>query len=187
MANLTAQALQSGRRNTFSVGLLIALSSWGIIFFTLVWGYVVYRMRAQSWLGGYLGTSTMLLAGLNTLVMAVSSLTLFKAFKNSTQRSVVLVWGTFVLGLFFLVGQFLLWQRMLEGGLHWQGSIAGSFFFLLTGFHALHIVGALVALLVLCLNFNKWQGTLTGLGIKYFWDFLFFVWLVMFILIFIVQ
>jgi cytochrome c oxidase subunit 3 len=85
------------------------------------------------------------------------------------------------------MGQVSLWQLSLANGLRWTDSIAGSFFYLLTGFHALHIVGALVAVLLLCVKFPKWQNSMIATGIKRFWDFLLVVWLVMFLLIFIVQ
>ena len=61
------------RRNTFSIGLMIALASWALVFITLVWGYVVFRMRtspanggASVWLGEYLTPAVWSLAMLNT-------------------------------------------------------------------------------------------------------------------------
>ncbi|MBI4309990.1 MAG: hypothetical protein HY591_06630 [Candidatus Omnitrophica bacterium] len=175
------------RRNTFSIGLMIALSSWALVFFTLVWGYVVFRLRAPSWLGDHVTSPVRHLVVFNTLAMAMSSWSLSISFKKDVLRLNAWAWSAFALGLVFLAGQFRLWQMTMATGLHWQSSIAGSFFFLLTGFHALHILGAVAAVFMLCLRFKEWQGTSISLGIKYFWDFLFIVWLVMFVLIFIIQ
>ena len=175
------------QRNTFSMGLMIALSSWALVFFTLVWGYMVYRLRSESWMGNQVTVQAVLVAALNTVVIAVSTWTLFKAFKDNVVHPKRWVWGTFVLGLMFLMGQLCLWQMVLCTGLHWKTSIAGSFFFLLTGFHALHIAGALVAVLMLGLRFDEWQGSTLSIGIKHFWDFLLIVWMIMFVLIFIIQ
>jgi len=187
MPVVATSVTQLRQRNTFSVGLMIALSSWALIFVTLTWGYVVFRLRAPSWLGDYLTAPAQYIAGLNTLTIALSSWSLSVALKKNILRPGAWAWGAFGLGLVFLVGQFCLWQVIMARGLHWQSSIAGSFFFLLTGFHALHILGALIAVFILCLRIKEWQEASIGLGIKYFWDFLFVVWLVMFVLIFIIQ
>ena len=206
------------RRNTFSIGLMIALASWALVFITLVWGYVVFRMRTSAWLGEYLTPAVWSLATLNTAVIALSSLALHlglrdRAFtdllkSNGSQywpplvdnnpkntgityaeagRAVLFIWMAFLLGVFFLIGQAQLWQLIMHQGLNWRGSIAGSFFFLLTGFHALHIVGALLAVFILGVRFRFWEGSSFVIGVKYFWDFLFIVWIVMFGLIFIIK
>lgn len=187
MAVMPSHVAEVRQRNTFSIGLMIALSSWAMIFMTLAWGYVVFRMRSSSWLGDFITPSIRALAVLNTAVMAVSSWSLGVALKKNVLKAELWAWTAFALGVVFLVGQFQLWQMILSAGLHWRSSMAGSFFFLLTGFHAVHIVGALVAVFVLCLRLKQWQGTLALLGIKYFWDFLLAVWLVLFGLIFIIQ
>jgi cytochrome c oxidase subunit III len=180
---MPSSVLVPGReKNTFSIGLTIALSSWALIFLTLVWGYVVFRLRASSWLQEYLTPQAQVLALSNTIIIALSSWALAKSFKENSK---LWSWMAFGLGVIFLIGQVSLWKLILLQGLHWQSSMAGSFFFLLTGFHFIHIVGMLPALGYLILQKDK--GSLFSLGIKCFWDFLFVVWLVMFILIFMIH
>lgn len=187
MLNMTTDAVEIRHRNTFSIGMMIGLSSWALIFFTLLWGYVVFRMRTDSWIGAALTQHAVVAAVLNTVVITLSSWCLSLAFKDNVRRPEMWIRNAFAFGACFLLGQFYLWQVMLREGLHWQTSTAGSMFFLLTGFHALHILGALLAVLLLGLRFKSWRGTLTAKGIKYFWDFLLGVWMIMFVLIFIVQ
>ncbi|OGX31064.1 MAG: hypothetical protein A2787_01330 [Omnitrophica WOR_2 bacterium RIFCSPHIGHO2_01_FULL_48_9] len=175
------------RRNTFSIGLMIALASWALVFMTLVWGYVVLRMRTSIWLGEYLPPVVWSLAALNTTIIALSSLALHWGLRERTFRSPSLIWAAFLLGIIFLLGQLQLWQSIMHHGLNWRGSIAGSFFFLLTGFHALHIAGALLAVFILGVRFQAVQGSSFAIGVKYFWDFLFVVWVVIFGLIFFIQ
>lgn len=181
-AAMTAGPLKT--QNTFSIGMLVALSSWGLIFVTLIWGYMAYRLRAASWLGDYLSMQVVAVAIANTLVMAVSSWFLSESFKR---KNVILAWTALGLGIVFLLGQGYLWQTIMAQGLDWKKSVAGSFFFLLTGFHFIHILGALPALFVLCLKFDELSALTTGRGIRLFWDFLFFVWAVMFVVIFIIK
>lgn len=180
-------AFETRERNTFSVGILIGLASWTLIFITLVWGYVVYRLRTAQWLGEFITSNVVSIAILNTVVLLVSSWALSKSFKTDTARPKFLAWAAFGFGCVFLAGQCVLWQLSMANGLRWTDSIAGSFFYLLTGFHALHIVGALMAVFMLCLKYESWQRSLIASGIKNFWDSLLVVWLVMFILIFIVK
>ena len=172
-------------RNTFSIGMLIGLSSWTLIFVTLMWGYVTYRLRAESWLQGYITPQAYGLAVCNTVALIASSVALNYGFKQRPLQG--WIFAAFILGVVFLAGQTLLWQMFLEQGLHWQSSQAGSFFFLLTGFHFLHIIVAVPALLILALRFKVMQGSMLGRGIKYFWDMLLAVWLIVFALVFIIK
>lgn len=174
-------------RNTFSIGLIIAFASWALMFVTLVWGYLVFRMRSTVWIAEYLTPEITNIAVLNTGVIVLSSFALSKAFKSSGSSALVRAWGSFVLGIIFLIGQVKLWHLVMGQGLNWKSSHVGSFFFLLTGFHAVHIVGGLAAIFVLCLKFHQWSGSMKASGIRYFWDFLYVVWVCLFVLIFIIR
>lgn len=163
-------------RNTFSVGITIALASWAMVFITLLWGYVVFRVRSGSWMEEYLTRDVLALAVVNTIVLFLSSLCL-------RQKKII---QSIILGFVFLLGQWSMWHITFSNGLHWQGQRAGSFFYLLSGFHAIHIMAGLVALIVYQVRQHKLLST-TALGIRYFWDFLMVIWLLMFLLIFIVR
>jgi heme/copper-type cytochrome/quinol oxidase subunit 3 len=185
MPLVTANAIDTKKSSTFSIGILIALSSWALVFVTLIWGYVVFRLRAVSWPHDHMTAQVQGLAILNTIIVGLSTLCLTMGLKKSNR--VVWLWAAFGLGVTFLVGQVLLWKLILVEGHSWQSSIAGSFFFLLTGFHFLHIAGALPVLLFLCLSSNPLQRTSLIRSIKYFWDLLFYLWIVLYVLIFIIK
>ena len=51
-----------------------------------------------------------------------------------------------LLGIAFLVGQVQAWREMVAAGVYWPSSPHSSFFFMLTGAHAVHVVGALAVL-----------------------------------------
>lgn len=57
--------------------------------------------------------------------------------------------ATIALGLIFLGGQALEYRHLLDAGVNLSTGIVGSAFFTLTGFHGLHVLGGLVALLAL--------------------------------------
>lgn len=170
----------------WSVGMLIALSSWGSMFLTLAWAYVAFRLRHGDVFDAVLTGPMIALGWFNTTILSMSSLLLHWAFKEEYRKK-SRSWMMMVMGLalIFIAGQWLLWQQGLASGWHWQRSQSGSFFFLLTGCHVLHVLGACIALTVLFFNWDQWYGTTKSWGIKIFWDFLLVMWLIFFVLIFI--
>jgi cytochrome c oxidase subunit 3 len=54
---------------------------------------------------------------------------------------------TLALSALFLAGQFLAWRRLAAQGVYLASGPSGSFFYVLTVVHALHLLGGIVALL----------------------------------------
>ncbi len=177
-------------KTTASVGFLIGISSWSLSFITLIWAYVVYRLRAGAWYAHLLSMEEVGLAIINTIVIVASSFLLHAWVKGGYLRKNLFFTGS-GLGLLFLVGQWRLWQSFLMDGFTHRSSVAGSFFYLLTGFHALHIIAGLF--LLFFLSRPLLAGSLEDLhqqrfnkGLS-FWDLLSVFWIVLFILIFAIQ
>jgi cytochrome c oxidase subunit 3 len=53
---------------------------------------------------------------------------------------------TAVLGLAFLVGQVFAWQQMVNRGIYVASTLHSAFLYILTGAHALHLLGGIVVL-----------------------------------------
>jgi cytochrome c oxidase subunit 3 len=87
---------------------------------------------------------------LNTLVLAMSSGALEAAARYGRQRRWNLAraafGGAFILGLLFLGGQVSAWQAARAAGIYMPANPHASFFYVLTGAHAVHIVAALTVL-----------------------------------------
>ena len=101
----------------------------------------------------------------NTLVLAVSSFTLEIARRRAAEDVVLApiadipglrisinhalpwVWATIVLGLGFLAGQAYAWHRLQLANITLATNASSSFFFILTGVHAVHLTGGILALL----------------------------------------
>lgn len=171
-------SINKRKNNTSSIGLMIAIASWAIMFMTLVWGYLFYRMKAGVWIDGYLTKDLWNLALINTVFLIISSM-----FYRQVRLRFFSLW----FGFFFLVGQWQLWHLALNNGFNWQGSIVGSFFFMLTGFHALHILGGLAAIAYVSFLPQERLTTTLIKGVGYFWDFLLIVWVTLFVVIFILK
>ena len=82
----------------------------------------------------------------NTGVLVLSSVVLEWARRHGG-RGVVLATG---LGVLFLVGQAWSWVQLHESGVMIASNAHASFFYILTGLHALHVVAGVIALIVAC-------------------------------------
>ncbi len=173
---------------TTSVGFLVGISAWSISFITLIWAYLFYRLRTNAWLDGTITQSTFNLALLNTLFLILSSLVFHQYHQNKTKYLFVL--GN-LFGISFIAGQLKLWSAFLAQGISLKSSVAGSFFYLLTGFHALHIIVGIIILVAVSLRqfLNGYSSTFDVrfyLALK-FWDLLLLFWAVLLVLIFILK
>lgn len=91
---------------------------------------------------------------LNTIVLLISSGSMELARRQALRevrfdRGSGIPWLalTALLGLSFLIGQWAVWQRLEAGGFYISTNPSSSFVYLLTGTHAVHLFGGIVALL----------------------------------------
>ncbi len=82
----------------------------------------------------------------------------------------------------FVAGQIAAWRQMLESGFTVAGNPSNTFFYLLTGVHALHVIGGLAAL---AWTFEKTREAVDPAKTRtrielcaLYWDFLLVAWLV---------
>jgi cytochrome c oxidase subunit III len=67
------------------------------------------------------------------------------------ETSLLWVWATVLAGCGFLVGQYHAWRQVLLKGVDMASGPASTFFYLLTGAHALHLAAGVLILLYACL------------------------------------
>jgi cytochrome c oxidase subunit III len=131
--------------------LWIGLASITMMFGAFTSAYVV-RQAAGNWLEFALPN----IFFASTLVLLISSLTLhmsLKQFKAANERAYKsLYFLSFVLGISFVVLQYQGWLELFSIGVDLKGNPAGSFLYIITGIHALHIIGGLAALIVGLIN-----------------------------------
>ena len=89
----------------------------------------------------------------STAAIVLSSITIFlaeKAFKHremSKYRS--LLSATVILGVLFIVFQLLGFQQLWAKGITLQANVSYSFLYVIVGLHAAHVLGGLIALVLL--------------------------------------
>lgn len=126
----------------------------------------------------------------NTALLLASSGTVAAARRRLRRwEPGVVAWlgATGALGLLFVAGQVQAWRVLTAQGLRLSSSPHNSFFYLLTGLHVVHLLGALVWFLAVLWKASRLAYTPgeDGLGLfATFWHFLGVLWLYLFLLLF---
>ena len=64
---------------------------------------------------------------------------------------------TAVTGFLFLGTQLMAWQQLVAVKAYWVGNVAGSFIYVLTGAHGLHLISALIFVVVVIFAAFKYK------------------------------
>jgi cytochrome c oxidase subunit 3 len=154
------------------MGLLLMLSSVVMLFVSFTTAYVVRKAGevwdparnnyVSNWVPVTLPVAILLV---NTIVLLFSSFTLEVARRRAAEdvalapirdipgirvsisHALPWVWATVLLGIGFLAGQALAWQRLRQSNNVFTTDVSTSFFFMLTGVHAVHLIGGTLALI----------------------------------------
>jgi len=139
------------RLNPLKFALWIGMGSIIMMFASLTSAYLVRRAG-----GNWLEFSVPTLFYISTTVLLISSLSLHYAYHNFKKGSISQYQGgvilAFILGCAFLVLQYMGWVELFAFGIDLKGNPSGSFLYVITGIHALHILGGLAALIVSIIN-----------------------------------
>jgi cytochrome c oxidase subunit III len=93
-------------------------------------------------------------------------------------RGKSLLSGALILGLMFIVGQYVAWQQLAAQGLYLATNPNSSFFYLLTGMHILHLTGGIIALAYLLVHRALSGAVRPNLvnGVVTYWHFMAALW-----------
>jgi cytochrome c oxidase subunit 3 len=89
----------------------------------------------------------------STAVMLLSSLTIQLSLRSFKQREMnryrMLIGVTFLLGIAFIILQWFGFQDLWDQNITFRGGGAGQFLYVIFGLHALHVLGGVLALLII--------------------------------------
>ncbi|RYJ07527.1 MAG: heme-copper oxidase subunit III [Actinomycetales bacterium] len=190
-----------------TVGTIVWLSSELMFFAGLFAAYFTIRnVTPELW-----AQETQLLnipfATANTTILVLSSFTcqfgVFAAERGRAGRTGTLLqmgkWGmrewfilTYIMGAIFIGGQATEYAELVHEGLTIPSSAYGSLFYLATGFHGIHVVGGLIAfLLVIGRTFAARRFTheqaISAIVVSYYWHFVDIVWVGLFATIYLIR
>ena len=116
----------------------------------------------------------------NTAALLISGLALVGTeivFRRNAKAAIIPFFVSLVLGAWFLFAQGVEWAALLEQGLTLTSSAHGAFFYTIVGFHGIHVVvslGALIFCFVRLIMGSMTAGQLWGA--QAFWYFVVGIW-----------
>jgi len=173
--------------NTATLGLTFALAAMAMLFVAFTTTYLGQRQE-----GGWKPIPLPWVLWLDTVILLASSAAVdwgrrrLRSGDTLGLRRGLATGG--VLGVAFLAGQLLAWQQLAHQGVYLSSHPHSSFFYLLTGAHAAHLLGGLVAFAVILPR--VWRGAYAPPAggpvtlISVYWHFLTGLWLYVFVILF---
>jgi heme/copper-type cytochrome/quinol oxidase subunit 3 len=179
----TSTGLPTGR-----VAMWWFLASEVAIFGGLIASYVLCRVGHPDW--GLEASHTLNYAGaINTVILLSSSLSAVLAHsaaaRGELMRASNLMFATVTGGIGFLCVKSFEYAHEIGEGFTPMASTFWSFYFLMTGLHALHVIAGMTALTIVAVNVRK--GKLVE-GVEYagmYWHLVDLIWIFLFPLLYI--
>ncbi len=188
---MTAEDYKSRTARSYKLILLFAMVSMTMMFAGLTSAYVVSQSRAD-WLKDFQLPSAFYFSTIAILGCSITFHMAKKAIQKDDQsKTTLLLLATLVLGISFIVLQFVGFGQIVENGYYFTGSassITTTFLYIVVIMHLLHLAGGMISLLIIIYNHfkQKYNSTQT-LGIELgamYWHFLDFLWVYLFLFLY---
>ncbi|MFY0606877.1 MAG: cytochrome c oxidase subunit 3 [Cyclobacteriaceae bacterium] len=155
-----------------------------MIFVSLSSAYIVKRAE-----GNWLIINFPELFNITSAIILLSSVSMHLAYifaKKDNILAMRLSLGvTALLSIAFIIGQYMSWNELVAQDIFFVGNVAGSFVYIFTGLHVLHLAGGVIFLLVVLVNamkFNVHSRSMTQISIcTTYWHFLSGLWLYLYL------
>lgn len=157
-----------------------------IMFFTALTSAYIVKQSDGNWLE----FDMPIVFWYSSAVVLLSSVTMHWAYlsarkDNMTQLRAAIVITT-VLGVGFLASQWMGWVELVDMGVYLVGNqTSGSFFYILTGAHGVHIISGIVFLIIVLISSFRYKvhsKSLNALEMcMTFWHFLGILWIYLFL------
>ncbi|VXC03292.1 putative cytochrome c oxidase subunit 3 [Aeromicrobium sp. 9AM] len=190
-----------------TVGTIVWLSSELMFFAGLFAAYFTIRNISPNLWTEETAKLDVPFAAVNTTILVLSSVAcqfgVFAAERGKPGRtgklSQIKLWGmrewfvlTYLMGAIFIAGQATEYANLVTEHVTISSSPYGSMFYLATGFHGLHVLGGLIAfLLVIGRTFVARKFTheqaISAIVVSYYWHFVDVVWVGLFATIYILK
>ncbi|HEX8889441.1 MAG TPA: cytochrome c oxidase subunit 3 [Pyrinomonadaceae bacterium] len=176
----------------YKIGIWVALASVTMLFTALTSAYIVRANSSNDWKP----LDAPLLLWLSTALILASSLT-FEIARRALKRGNSALYNrwlmlTVLLGLGFLASQLFAWRELVAQGIYMASNPHSSFFYVLTGAHALHLLGGILGLDYLLLrsrragleDHGEEKRQAMASSVALYWHFMDGLWIYLFLLLF---
>ncbi|HAM27302.1 MAG TPA: cytochrome B [Microbacteriaceae bacterium] len=193
------------RPSVVAVGTIVWLGSEVMFFAGLFAIYFTLRSTSPELWAAETPKLNVPYALTNTIILVASSFTaqfgVFAAERLQAKRTGwnPVKWGmvewffvSYTLGAVFVTGQIFEYANLVSEHVSLSSNSYGSAFYITTGFHALHVTGGLIAMLLIIgraysvKNFGHKEATST-IVVSYYWHFVDVVWIGLFLVIYVLK
>lgn len=188
---MTTEEQKSRTARSYKLILLFAMVSMTMMFAGLTSAFVVSKSRAD-WLKDFQLPTAFFYS---TAVIIGCSVTFYLAKKsiqkNNQSKTTLFLLSTLVLGILFVVLQFVGFGQIVDNGYYFTGSgssITTTFLYVVTVVHMIHLAGGVISLLIIIYNhFKQKYNSSQTLGIELgamYWHFLDLLWVYLFLFLY---
>jgi cytochrome c oxidase subunit 3 len=127
-----------------------------MIFASLTSAYIVKKAE-----GDWLIVNFPSLFNVTSVLIVLSSISMhfsYIAAKRNNLTSIrigLVITGLLAIG--FVIGQYMSWTQLVNQDVFFVGNAAGSFIYIFTGLHALHLIGGVIFLAIVLVNAFKYK------------------------------
>ena len=155
-----------------------------MIFAALTSAYIV-RQAEGNWLEYELPEIFWVTSGIVVLSSVAMQFAYFAAKKDNFLGLRIGMVATVLLGIGFLVGQWYSWVALVDREVFFVGNPAGSFLYVFTGLHAVHLISGVIFLIIVLISTFRYkvhsQAMNTLEMATTYWHFLGGLWLYLFL------
>ncbi len=190
-ATMSFQDEKARSDRSYKLLLLFAMISMTMMFAGLTSAFVVSKSRAD-WLKDFQLPTAFYFSTLTIIGCSVTFHLAKKAIqKDNHKKTMSLLLATLVLGIAFVILQFVGFGQIVANGYYFTGSessITTTFLYIVTLVHLLHLAGGIISLLIIIYNhfkqkYNSTQTIGIELGAMY-WHFLDILWVYLFLFLY---
>ena len=193
------------RPSVVAVGTIVWLGSEVMFFAGLFAIYFTLRSTAPALWESEAGLLNIPFSLTNTIILVLSSVTcqfgVFAAERLQPRATgwKISQWGmvewfflTYAMGAVFVSGQIYEYAVLVSEGMTISANSYGSAFYITTGFHGAHVIGGLIAFLIVIgtafsvKNFGHREAT-RAIVVSYYWHFVDVVWIGLFLVIYVLK
>ena len=139
---------QQNKTHPHKFALWVAIASIIMMFAGLTSAYIVKSGQAN-----WQEVKTPTTFWYSTAVLIISSITIQASLRAIRQKAMgqyrLLLLATLVLGIAFVILQWIGFSWLWSHGVHFEGAGEGQFLYIIFGLHALHVLGGIIALIVI--------------------------------------
>jgi cytochrome c oxidase subunit 3 len=186
-ATMTLEEHKARTARSYKLLLWFAMVSMLMMFAGITSAFVVSKAR-EDWLADFHLPTAFYFSTLTIILCSVAFHRAKKAIqKDNRQATTAFLCLTLVLGILFVVLQFIGFHQVIDAGYYFTGpesNITTTFLYVIAVMHLVHLAGGIISLLIIIYNhfkqkYNSTQLLGIELGVMY-WHFLDFLWICLF-------